>query len=148
MPNPAEVTDVAKRWRPLSDAEAIVAAALLEDAWRIVKQRLPGIEQRMDDYDPDADPPEGLDPALVVQVLVAMVLRVLKNPEAKRQESIDDYSYLRDNAVSSGMLYLSDDELDLLAGLGATSNAFTIHPYGKPGYATVPPEWLEGWAGA
>lgn len=149
MPNPAEVADVANRWRPLSDAEKIVAATRLEDAWRIVLNRFPDIETRMAAYDPSGDPPvTDLDPQVVIGVLADMVLRVLKNPEGKRQESIDDYSYLRDNALSAGELYLSDNEIDRLGGPGATSNAFTIHPYGVPGYATTAPDWWEGWQNA
>lgn len=53
----------------------------------------------------------------VVFVVSAMVLRVLKNPESKRQESIDDYAWTRDTAVSSGALYVSDDELRLITGV-------------------------------
>ena len=143
MANPATWADVQARWRPLSPAERVLVEARLADAWVIVKQRVPDIEARIAAYDPDADPPEGLDPAVVVFVLCAMVLRVSMNPEGKRQESIDDYSYMRDNSTAAGQLYLSDDEYGMLIDDPAASEgAFTITPYGRPGFATVPPlDW-------
>lgn len=136
MANPVQIADLEARWRPLTAAEATVAASLLEDAWQILLARVPLMQSRMD--------ATTLDPALVVAVESAMVLRVLRNPDGKRQESIDDYSWTRDNAVSAGLLYVTDDEAVLLSPTGASTNAFTITPYGEPGYATdVPVNWFE-----
>ena len=56
---------------------------------------------------------------LVSGIVEDMVLRVLRNPNAKRQESLDDYSYTIDTALSSGELYISDREMALLAPAGA-----------------------------
>ena len=47
-----------------------------------------------------------------------MVLRVLRNPNGVRQESIDDYTWIRDNAVSAGLLYVADDEVENLSPSG------------------------------
>ena len=136
MANPAQISDLEARWRPLTAAETTVAEALLEDAWQILLARVPLLQSRLD--------AATLDPALVVAVESAMVLRVLRNPDGKRQESIDDYSWTRDNAVSAGLLYATDDEVALLSPSGASTNAFTITPYGEPGYATgVPVNWFE-----
>lgn len=132
--NPATIADIEARWRPLSAPEQTVAATLLDDAWLILIQRLPSIPERIDNGT--------LNPELVISVLCAMVLRVLRNPEGKRQESIDDYSYMRDNAVAAGMLYVSDDELGLLDPSGASAVAFTIRPYGEPGYTPHPDPWM------
>ena len=64
----------------------------------------------------------------VVRVLSSAVIRVLKNPDGKRQESIDDYSWTRDNAVSAGVLYFTDAELnDLAPGAGGTGGAFSVN---------------------
>lgn len=52
--------------------------------------------------------------AAVASVVEDMVLRVAANPEGKKSESIDDYSWSLDASVSSGRLYLSDEELELL----------------------------------
>lgn len=140
--NPALPADVEARWRPLSVAEMAVVAVLLEDAWLILKARISGAEARLD--------AATLSPQLVVAVEAAMVLRVMRNPDGLRQESIDDYSWTRDNAVSSGLLYLSDDELAMLEPAGAVSGAFTITPSGgtyvAAGYslASLDPSWW-GW---
>lgn len=48
-------------------------------------------------------------------VVEDMVLRVLRNPNAYRQVSIDDYTRMVDTALSSGSLYLSAEEKALLA---------------------------------
>lgn len=124
--NPAIVDDIENRWRPLTDRETIVASTLLDDAWMLLKLKDATIDTRL-----DAVPIE-LDTALVVMVLVEMVKRVLRNPDGIRQESIQDYSVTRDAVVSSGLLSVTDDELDLLASTTTvTSDAFTIRPVHK-----------------
>lgn len=128
MANPVNTTDIEARWRPLTSSEATVAQSLLDDAWAIVTARVPDLETRL-----IAVPPE-VDSGLVVSVVAAMVLRVLKNPAGILSQSIDDFSYTRDRAISSGALYLSDDELALLLDPDLQSAAFTIVPYGVPGY--------------
>lgn len=132
--NPAIYSDLEDRWRPLSAAEQIVAMSLLADAWQIMLSRVPLLSSRLDIIAPATTPELSAD--LVIAVECAMVLRVLKNPDGKRQESIDDYSWMRDNAVSAGLLYLSDDELALIGPAGATSDAFSIRPYGAPDTGT------------
>jgi hypothetical protein len=54
------------------------------------------------------------------------VIRHLRNPDGKYQESIDDYSFTRDRTVAAGALYITDDEWDELLGSATTSSAFTI----------------------
>jgi len=139
--NPAIYTDLEARWRPLSVAEQTVATALLADAWQIMLSRVPFLSSRLDIVPPAAAAELSVD--LVTAVECAMVLRVLKNPDGKRQESIDDYSWMRDNAVSAGLLYLTDDELSDLSPAGASTDAFTITPFGTPGYSGRPIDWFE-----
>lgn len=129
MPNPASPADVAARWRPLSSDEELVAERLLGDAWAELLVRVPTLEARLE--------AETLSSAVVTRVLASMVLRVLRNPDGKRIEAIDDYQYTRDDAVSSGVLYATAEELALLAEPGNTGAAFTISPFGEPGYSTV-----------
>lgn len=109
MPNPASISDVVLRWRPLTEQEAATATAFLDDAWALLTARRPSLE---------ADLTAGtVSHANAVRVVSAMVLRLLKNPEGKLEESIDDYRYRRDSALSSGELYVTDDELaDLTPG--------------------------------
>lgn len=140
MTNPATSADlVARSLRTLTDQEKTVGTTLLEDAWNIIVSRVPSAETRLSD--------SGFDQrfsALVVQIECAMVLRVLNNPDGKRSESIDDYQYQLDQAVSTGALYLSDAEYDLLTSRDATSDtAFTIKPSGwqKEGYWAAPDWW-------
>lgn len=125
MPNPALPTDVAARWRPLSAEESDVALTLLSDAWVMLKRHA---TRRGVDIETaiatDVDLKSG-----VIRVLANAVLRVLKNPEGKAQESIDDYSYTRNGDVAGGALGFTDDELDdLLPGLGESGRAFTYDP--------------------
>ncbi|GAA4123275.1 hypothetical protein GCM10022215_29780 [Nocardioides fonticola] len=116
MPNPATTEDLANRWRPLTTQETTVGETLLGDAWVMLTRRLPDLETLMAD---DAD--LTLE---VTRVLATAVLRVLKNPDGKRQESIDDYSFTLDNSRSAGELYISDDEISSLIPQG-NSGAFS-----------------------
>lgn len=113
MTNPATVADLAARWRPLSAQETTNGNTFLEDAWRMLRRRFATIEADVA-TDPDLS-------AEVVRVMATAVLRVMKNPDGKRQESIDDYSWTKDQSVSAGLLYFTDAELDALSDDPATS---------------------------
>lgn len=125
MPNPATSDDVVARWRPLSAEETTVANTLLEDAWVMLKRHATRREVDLEEaIIIDADLKDD-----VVRVLATAVLRVLKNPEGKSQESIDDYSYTRNSGVAGGALEFTDVELDdLLPGLAESGRAFTYDP--------------------
>lgn len=56
-----------------------------------------------------------LEEQTVNGVIEDMVLRVVKNPRSLRQLGIDDFQTTIDSAVSTGALYLSDYERELLA---------------------------------
>lgn len=120
MANPATITDIEARWRPLTDAETTTASFLLGDAWEIVTSRVPTVDARLADA--------SLSEGLVVQVVSAMVIRVLRNPEGKRSEQIDDYAYTRDASVAGGGLYLSEEEERLLLPATLSAKAFTVTP--------------------
>lgn len=124
MAGPATATDLSNRsLRTLTSQELAVGAVLLEDAWSIISVKLPSAVERVTT--------DAAFSALVVQVQCAMVLRVLNNPDGKFEESGDDYSYRRDQAVSTGMLYLSAAEEALIgAGDGTSEGAWTIKPAG------------------
>jgi len=125
--SPAITDDLTNRsLRPLSDAELRVGDYLLQDAWNIIASAQRTVSPRLDQV-PDTDP----FCALVVQIQVAMVLRVLSNPDGVLEESGDDYTRRLDAARSSGSLYLSDAELAMLSeDSGTTNGAFTIRPGG------------------
>lgn len=128
--------------RTLTPQELAVGEQLLEDAWTLIVASRPSIADRIEAPGSDGTRTK----ALVVQIQVAMVLRVLNNPDGKLQEQIDDYSWRRDSAVSTGLLYVSDAELGLLgSGDGASDGAFTIRPAGigrGPGYWASTDLWV------
>jgi hypothetical protein len=125
MDSPATPQDVAARWRSLTDDEELKAATLLDDAWQLIQVRNTTVATRL-----SAVPPT-LNVAVVVMVQCAMVIRVLRNPDGKRQEQIEDYSYQRDDSPS-GELFISDEELALIDVDTLTSTAFTIRPWHDP----------------
>jgi hypothetical protein len=93
----ATLEDLADRLgRDLSESEQRRATAWLEDAEALILSRFPQY----------ATTPT----AISKKVTCAMVLRVLTNPDGKRQEAVDDYSYTVDSSRSRGEVYLSDDE--------------------------------------
>jgi hypothetical protein len=118
MTNPATTDDLESRWRPLSVQETTNAQTFLDDAWLMLRRRFPGLA---DDVLVDADLA-----AEAVRVMATAVLRVLKNPDGMRQESIDDYSWTRDQAVSAGLLYFADGEFDALYPDSSTTGAFSF----------------------
>lgn len=131
--NPASSDDlVARSLRTLSMQEVSVGSTLLGDAWMILTTEIPTIPSRLDT--------DAAFSALVIQVECAMVLRVLNNPNGKLEEAVDDYSVRFDSAVSSGALYLTDVERDLLGrGDGGSDVAFTIRAVAQP--FTSPYPW-------
>lgn len=136
--NPAIVQNLSDRaLRGLSDQETTVGQQWLDDAWSIIVTEVPSVGTRIEAGDQATT-------ALAVQVECAMVMRVFNNPEGKLQEGVDDYQYRLDASVSTGALYLSDAERDLLGrGDDESDNAFTITPTGRtPGYPfPVWPYW-------
>jgi hypothetical protein len=127
--------------RTLTSQEVTVGTVWLEDAWNILLARVPSIATRLDQQSPDP-----VFRSLVVQIQVAMVLRVLNNPSGKLEESVDDYRYRLDQAVSTGALYVSDAEVALLsAGDDVSEGAFTIRPAGhvpNAGYWADTTTWV------
>lgn len=140
MSNPVSIHDLEGSWRPLTGPEMMAADRLLTFAWAIIKTRFPDIETRL------AAVVDPLDVELVRGVEVAMVLRSMRNPDGKRREQVDDYSYERDASVADGSLYLSEAEADLLAPKGATTGAFTIRPAYTAGYGDDTPLQYLNWS--
>jgi len=133
--NPATSADLqARSLRTLTAQELAVGDVLLEDAWNIIVTRLPSVATRL-----DAVPLDEAFESLVIQVQTSMVLRVINNPDGKLEEHVDDYSYRIDSARSTGALYLSEYELDILGSGDDGSEAFTIKPY------FTPPTPLDPW---
>lgn len=129
MANPVSVQDVEQRWRLFSHEEFTTAQALLDDVWSLITLKVPDIEDRLTD--------ETLDPGLVRLVACGAVLRVMKNLDGKRQEALEDYSYVMGDQAAPGTLYLDETELQLLRPAPPVpSGAFTVRPFHVAG-ATV-----------
>lgn len=101
--NPATVADIEARWRPLTPQQTTNATAYLDDAWAMLLSRRPRLEDDISNGE--------IAEANVVRVVAAMVLRILRNPEGKESEQIDDYKYTRSELTSSGLLHVTADEL-------------------------------------
>lgn len=106
--NPVQIADLEQRFRPLTETERVNAQALLDDAWEELLVRVPDLQSRLEDG--------RVSLGLVVRVVSAMAVRVLRNPAAIKQWSIDDASFTRDSLVASGLLYATAEEIGLLAG--------------------------------
>lgn len=119
MSSPANVNDITARFpTPLTTAQGHLVQALLEDSYAILLASDPTIADRITGSAPLR--------ALVIQVQAAMITRVLRNPDGKLEESVDDYSYRRDSSVSTGALYVSDAELALLSIRRRRRGSFSI----------------------
>lgn len=124
MSNPATTSDIEARFRPLTTAEATNAQAYLDDAWALLVGRLPTLEANMT--------AGTVSTANVVRVVCTMVIRILRNPDGKSEESIDDYRYRRDAATASGSLYVTPEELaDLIPVLQRRANSVRLVAYGE-----------------
>ncbi|TXS35722.1 hypothetical protein [Streptomyces sp. OR43] len=108
LATPADLAD--RLGRDLTDVEDRQAPALLDDATSVIIDRFPRYAT--------------VSTAVSKKVCCAMVLRVLRNPNGLRQESIDDYSYTVDSSRSAGEIYLTETEVDELRPPRTT--AFTI----------------------
>lgn len=131
----ATVNDVQTRFgRTLTTSETAQAEAWIGDIEAQIAQRIPTLEDQITAGNPTT--------AVVKAVVSNAVIRVLRNPEGLRQRqfSIDDYSESAtvDVALSAGLLYLTDDEWNLLSP-GSSGDAFTIRAYGA---ADREGEWI------
>lgn len=109
LPPLAEVDDVEQAWRPLDDNERGQAEHVLRLAQALVRTEVPAVDRRVDAGE--------LDPELVRDVVVAMTLRSLRNPDNARGRSRSAgpfTEYTQWDATSIGVLLL-DSERRLLA---------------------------------
>jgi DNA-binding transcriptional LysR family regulator len=117
----AQVSDVAiEMGKELTPAQESTATAKIEQLTASIRMRYPDIDLRMASS-------ASLE-TVVRRTVAAAVARVLRNPDGKIQETIDDYSYRRADAVAEGVLQLTDIEWGLLgpSTAAASPGAFTI----------------------
>lgn len=91
---------------------------------------------------------DNLDRQILADVISEVVARRARNPDGKRNERIDDYSYTLDAAASAVELTLTADEWARLSQDGSTSGAYmpvlTPAPWLGGRNADTPPPG--GWA--
>lgn len=119
VPNPALRADVESTFeRPLTTDELRVVQPWLNQAWTILTLTVPGVDTRMVTGTLPRD--------AVVQVLVAMVERKLRNPDGLRSWNGDDYQETVDSALSSGQIYPTTDEINRLSVRVLSSGIYSI----------------------
>lgn len=79
---------------------------------------------------------DNLDRQILADVISEVVARRARNPDGKRNERIDDYSYTLDAAASAVELTLTADEWARLSQDGSTSGAYLP--------VLTPAPWLGG----
>lgn len=122
----ATVSDVATSLgRPITDAaEVAQVEQWLADAELLIRSRLGDIA--------------ALDQDVVAYVEREAVVARLRNPDGYQYEAIDDYRYGLPN--ESRRVSIIDEWWEMLTPDGSTA-AFTITPYGEPGYSQ-PDTWI------
>lgn len=122
--------------RTFTAAQTAQASDLLADVANMILRRIPNIEALA-----------GADAALDAarqRIEKTAVARVMRNPDGKLTERIDDYSWTRDGSTASGMLYISDDEWkEILPTASASAAAFSTTPFFEAGVAG---DSLKPWA--
>lgn len=129
MANPATTDDIVARWRPLSEAETVIAETRLADAWRKIRREVPTLEARLEEGNLDL-----IEDAS--QVMADAVIRVLqaleRNGIRKGSVSIDDHARSWElDATVRAELYFTDDELASLAPVEVTDGrprAYSVLP--------------------
>lgn len=108
----ATVLDVATTLgRPITDqAEQNQITNWISKTERIISARLGNLD--------------ALDRQILADVISEVVARRARNPDGKRNERIDDYSYTLDAAASAVELTLTADEWARLSQDGSTSGAY------------------------
>lgn len=113
--------DIISRFRELEGDEDAVIETMITDAQDIVEDAAEsaGIPE----------PTTARGERTFKRIVAAVVIRVLRNPEGYLTETLDDYTYRRDSAVSAGVLYVSDAEVEQLRPVARRRRgAFTIVP--------------------
>jgi Phage protein Gp19/Gp15/Gp42 len=123
----ADDSDVEVRLgRTLSEPERLQVLAWLQDIEGTIKSRIPNLD--------DLVTAGTLPAAVVLKIEAQAVLRVLRNPDGKLTERIDDYSWTRDSSTATGSLCLTDEEWDELTP-SSSYESFSIRPYYEPGWS-------------
>lgn len=115
LPPLAAVGDVSAQFGTLTAAQEGITAFLLRAASSMIRHAYPYV---------DAQLAAGrLDPDLVALAAANMVLRVLRNPNGLRGETVGPFSRTYDTTTAAGLLVISATEEGLLVPVVAASAA-------------------------
>jgi hypothetical protein len=103
----ASVDDVAVRWsRDLSCEERELVSVRLEDVERLIRRRVPTLDDRL--------AAGSIDVEDLIQVEADAVLRLCRNPEGYVSETDGNYTYQLSKDLATGKLSLTSDEWAML----------------------------------
>lgn len=137
LPSAQEIAE--RLGRTLDEQEAKLVAVLAADALRLIKAKIPSFTERI---------ASGvLDPDSVKMVIANAIVRVLKNPDGYRSESMGGMSYTIDTRAAAGFLTILGDEWSFL-GVGQSAGfvAPNTDGYAEARFGVRPDLWFQwGW---
>ena len=106
--------------RDFLSAETDQCQGFLDEAEGMILERIPDLLAKI--------AANTITAATVARVERRAVRRVMLNPDGKKTERVDDYSYGRDDTTASGEVYISDEEWSWLIATVSPGDAFSIRP--------------------
>lgn len=103
MTDYATPQDIAAVWRPLTSEEQAIVAGVITQASNKLRAKLPRIDTIILD-----DP---FKTALAKDAVVNAVIRRFQNMDGVLEFTLDDYRERRDASVSTGKVYIDDNDL-------------------------------------
>lgn len=130
--------DVAAQYGAMTEAQQGLTTHLVRAASTLLRQRA-----RQAGINIDAEIAAGrLDPDVAALAVTAMVLRVLRNPNGLRAETVGPFSRTFDTTVAAGLLVVSDDDLGVVTPVPEVADGIASLGVGTirvtPGLAPTP----------
>jgi hypothetical protein len=138
----AVIGDVSAQHGTMSLAEESLAGWLLRNASNMLRGQRPLIDQQLRDGKLSRD--------LVALAVTNMVLRVLRNPNGLRSESVGPFSRSWDTTTAAGLLVVTDDDLALIQPTDGTKSGTTVGQFRPRASLAIAPiqrrgGWPDGW---
>lgn len=134
----AVVGDVSAQHGSMGLAEESLAGWLLRNASNMLRGQRPLIDQQIREGKISRD--------MAALAVTNMVLRVLRNPQGLRSETVGPFSRSWDTTTAAGLLVVTNDELALVEPNGATQSGRSVGQF-RPsaGLAIAPIRRRSGW---
>lgn len=141
----AAVGDVSAQFGTLTGAQEGIVSFLLRAASAMIRHAYPYIDVQI--------AAGRVDPDLAALAVANMILRVLRNPNGLRSETVGPFSRSYDTGTAAGLLVITSTEAGLLVPTPVLADGSPIGGIGtirvQPGMAP-PPHWRHGrrmWLG-